>query len=320
MDSRVKPLVVISKCLEHAPCRWNGHMIQSRTVRQLKPYVRFIPVCPETEIGLGVPRKPLHLVQVEDTLHLIQRDNRADLSGKMHEFINRFIKKLPPVDGFILKANSPSCGYKDVKIFAAEDHSSPLFNKGNGFFSAAVQKHFPNQAIQTETGLDNLRLREHFFIKLFTWARFALLKLHPCLKDLKGFHSTYKYLIMSYSQTKFKKLEMLAANVEQNSLARVFSEYERELNAVFSRPPSFQTQARAFEQLLSCSASQVSSKEKALFTQILDSCRLKKKPLAACRDQLHSWVRHIKSLEPAVRVLFFPYPWNLFENTKQENK
>jgi uncharacterized protein YbbK (DUF523 family) len=52
-----KPNVVVSKCITFAPVRYNAQIIASDFVDKLKPYVSFIPVCPEVEIGLGVPRE-----------------------------------------------------------------------------------------------------------------------------------------------------------------------------------------------------------------------------------------------------------------------
>ncbi len=53
-----KPVVVVSKCITFEPVRWNGQIIASEFVEKLKPYVNFVPVCPEVEIGLGVPPRP----------------------------------------------------------------------------------------------------------------------------------------------------------------------------------------------------------------------------------------------------------------------
>jgi NADPH-dependent 2,4-dienoyl-CoA reductase/sulfur reductase-like enzyme len=70
--SSVKPVVVVSKCLGFAHCRFNGLTISSHTVDKLKPHVDFRPVCPEVEIGLGIPRDPVRIVKKADELRLIQ--------------------------------------------------------------------------------------------------------------------------------------------------------------------------------------------------------------------------------------------------------
>ena len=56
-----KPKVLISKCLEFDACRYDGQIITNKYIRTLKKHIDFITVCPEVEIGLGIPRDPIHL-------------------------------------------------------------------------------------------------------------------------------------------------------------------------------------------------------------------------------------------------------------------
>jgi 2-thiouracil desulfurase len=51
-----KPTIVISKCIGFDPCRYNGGIVQDKLVARLKPYIEVISVCPEVEIGLGIPQ------------------------------------------------------------------------------------------------------------------------------------------------------------------------------------------------------------------------------------------------------------------------
>jgi len=72
MEHFPKPVVVISKCLGFEHCRYDGEMIDAPFVDKLKAHVLFFPVCPEVEIGLGVPRKPIRIVRVDDVNTLYQ--------------------------------------------------------------------------------------------------------------------------------------------------------------------------------------------------------------------------------------------------------
>ncbi|RMF90465.1 MAG: DUF523 domain-containing protein, partial [Nitrospinota bacterium] len=117
MTEESKPVVVISKCLEIAPCRYNGEMITDSFVQKLAPHVTFIPVCPEVEIGLGVPRHPIRLVTSQGETRLIQPATGQDLSASMQAFSRDFLSTLDEVDGFILKSRSPSCGLRDSKRY-----------------------------------------------------------------------------------------------------------------------------------------------------------------------------------------------------------
>ena len=69
---KVKPRIVVSKCLEFDTCRYNGLSINDSVVRALKDYVEFVPVCPEVEIGLGTPRDPIRLINKNNQIKLVQ--------------------------------------------------------------------------------------------------------------------------------------------------------------------------------------------------------------------------------------------------------
>ena len=58
-----KPRIVVSRCLGFDHCRYNGDVIKDDFVEALTPFVEYITVCPEVEIGLGVPRKPIRLIK-----------------------------------------------------------------------------------------------------------------------------------------------------------------------------------------------------------------------------------------------------------------
>ena len=51
----LKPKIVISKCLEFDACRYDGKLINNKYIRRLRQFVEIETVCPEIEIGLGVP-------------------------------------------------------------------------------------------------------------------------------------------------------------------------------------------------------------------------------------------------------------------------
>jgi uncharacterized protein YbbK (DUF523 family) len=106
MAMKTKPIVVISKCITFSPVRWDGTIIASKFVEKLKPHVEFIPICPEIEVGLGVPRSPIRLVSRNGDIRLIQPSTGLDLTEKMEEFAERFLNSLDRVDGFILKSAS----------------------------------------------------------------------------------------------------------------------------------------------------------------------------------------------------------------------
>jgi uncharacterized protein YbbK (DUF523 family) len=171
MQTFVKPVVVISKCLEFAPCRYDGSMVSDEFVRGLKARVDFLPVCPEMEIGLGCPRDAIRVVSVGGELRLMQPTTGRDVTPEMRAFAAAFLGGLGTVDGFLLKSRSPSCGARDVKVFATADADEPC-GSGIGFFAAAVLERFPDAAVEDESRLQNPSLCEHFLTRIFTMAEF----------------------------------------------------------------------------------------------------------------------------------------------------
>ncbi len=95
------PIVVTSKCFEFDACRYNGAMIPNNFVHKLDPYVRFIPICPEVEIGLGVPRDVIRVVEQNGERLLVQPATGKELSNKMYGFAKGFLNTLDEVDGFL---------------------------------------------------------------------------------------------------------------------------------------------------------------------------------------------------------------------------
>jgi uncharacterized protein YbbK (DUF523 family) len=167
-----RPNVVVSKCLGFAACRWNAEIIQVDVVKKLKPFVNFIIVCPEVEIGLGVPRDPIQIISINDKEKLIQPASRNDLTEKMIKFTDLFLSSLDEIDGFILKSRSPSCGLNDVKIYPGLVKVDPISTNNSGFFGRRVLEMFSDLAIEDECQLNDIKIRQHFLKKLFTRACF----------------------------------------------------------------------------------------------------------------------------------------------------
>jgi uncharacterized protein YbbK (DUF523 family) len=56
--------VGVSACLTGEQVRYDGgHKRNAFLLEDLGRYVRFVPVCPEVGIGLGIPRETLHPVR-----------------------------------------------------------------------------------------------------------------------------------------------------------------------------------------------------------------------------------------------------------------
>ena len=138
-----KPVVISSKCIEFEACRYNGAVIPSEVVKLLEPHVEFRPVCPEVEIGLGVPRHPIRIIRKGSDLRLVQPETGKDVT----RFVEKYLDGVKDTDGFVLKFRSPSCGIKDTKIYSGTEKGASS-TRGGGFFGGAVIRRFPGLAVE----------------------------------------------------------------------------------------------------------------------------------------------------------------------------
>lgn len=307
-----KPVVVTSKCFEFDACRYNGVMIPNNFVQKLEPFVKFIPVCPEVEIGLGVPRDIIRVVEKKGKKQLVQPTTGKELSKKMYKFAESFLKSLDSVDGFILKSRSPSCGIKDAKIFSDSENPSPIA-RGSGLFAEKVMEKYPGTAIEDEGRLMNFSIREHFLTKLFTLARFREVKKKNTIKALVDFQSDNKFIFMSYNQREMRVLGKIAGNQDKLSIDEVISEYESHLQNMFSKNPRRSSHINTLMHGLGYFSKKLSSREKAYFLDLLENYRNHKIPLSAVTTVLQSWIIKYDEEYLARQTFFAPYPPELVE-------
>ncbi len=119
-----KKQVAISACLLGKAVRYDGRnkqhsLISNIFLRQLKKQLEVIPFCPETAIGLGVPRDKIELVRQNDesirVLGVV--DHTWDVTEALQSYADTFLKQYPNLMYFIVKSRSPSCGYNSTPVF-----------------------------------------------------------------------------------------------------------------------------------------------------------------------------------------------------------
>src|SRR5688572_20097292 len=108
----------ISTCLLGENVRYDGgHKRDAFLVEELGPYVEWVGVCPEVELGMGVPRPSVRLVEVGRELRMLSPDTGEDFTERMNAFAAARVAELGELDGYVLKKNSPSCGMARVKVW-----------------------------------------------------------------------------------------------------------------------------------------------------------------------------------------------------------
>jgi uncharacterized protein YbgA (DUF1722 family)/uncharacterized protein YbbK (DUF523 family) len=308
----VKPKIVVSKCIEFEYCRFNAQIIRNEFVSKLKNFVNFIPICPEYEIGLGIPRDPIRIVEKEGNRLLVQPSTEKDVTKIMNDFSNKFLNDLDNIDGFILKSQSPSCGIKDVKIFPKSKNAPPKF-RDSGFFGKKVIDTYPHLAIEDENRLRNTIIKEHFLKKIYTFASFREIKDTGKIKDLIEFHTKNKFLLMSYNQKNLKLMGKLIANQKTQSLNNLINKYEKLLYETFSRGNRCNSNINILQHAFGYFSKKIKKNEKDMLLENIEKYKDKETPLEIPIALLKSWI--IRFDEPYLKnqTYFEPYPSELHE-------
>jgi uncharacterized protein YbgA (DUF1722 family)/uncharacterized protein YbbK (DUF523 family) len=314
MPKFAKPIIVVSKCLGFESCRYNGEIIAAPFVQKMRPHVDFVTVCPEMAIGLGVPREFLRLVDVADEARLLQPETGLDHTEAMQTFAESFLNRLADVDGFILKNRSPSCGIKDVKVYANVKKGAAI-SKSQGIFGKAVTTHFPHLAVEDEGRLKNFRLREHFLTRVYTLAAFRAVKASRATRALVQFQAENKLLLMAYHQTKLRALGRIVANPDKRPFAQVIKDYAICLYDALSTPPRCTSHINVFMHALGYFSDKLANKEKAFFLDELERYRAGKIPSSTLRGLIASWIVRFDQKYLAQQTYFAPYPEDLVELT-----
>ncbi len=310
MSDFAKPRVLISRCLGFAACRWNGQVISDDFVERLKPALHCQPVCPEVEIGLGVPRDPVRLVESKGAVKLLQPASGLDASAEMDRFARSHLESLQEVDGFILKSRSPSCGPVDVKIYSGPQPGASS-RRGAGLFGGAVLRCFPLSPVEHEGRLKNFLIREHFLTQLYTLAEFRRVQSTEGMGKLVAFHARHKLLLMAYNQHRLRLLGRIVANHSKKKTLVVFQEYGVQLALALKRRARRGPVINVLLHALGYFKRELSSAEKKHFMAKLEDYRQGLAPLSLCQVLLGSWIARFDNQYLAGQSFFEPYPASL---------
>ena len=218
--------VGISSCLLGEEVRYDGgHQKDAYITGVLARYFTWVPVCPEMEIGMGVPREPIRLVGDAAAPRLMGVTSGTDHTERMHEFARRRVDELRrrELSGYILKRASPSCGLERVKVYAGE---GPPARTGTGLFARALTAALPLLPVEEEGRLNDAHLRDNFITRVFAYRRLAALReSEPRPAAVVEFHTAHKYLLLAHSPAAYARLGRLVAEVARPPRARWLDAY-----------------------------------------------------------------------------------------------
>jgi uncharacterized protein YbgA (DUF1722 family)/uncharacterized protein YbbK (DUF523 family) len=312
----VKPKVVVSRCIEFDKVRHDGQIIKNDFVERLKSFVDFIPVCPEVEIGLSIPRESLRIVASKTELRLLQPKTDLDLTSKMMDFISSFFGSIPEVDVFILKNRSPTSALKDAKIYSSEKRGASIISKGPGLFGKEVLKRFGHLAVEDDGRLRNPRIREHFLTKLYAISRLRSVLSFNSFKHLVDFHTKNKLLLKVYSQRNMRILGRVIANTEKKSLIDLITSYEKYFFEAFKRPPRRVSNINVLMNSMGYFSDRLSKEEKTFFLNSIEAYRKGSMPLGVLQNMMKLWIIRFKEEYLLQQTYFKPYPKELVDIEK----
>ena len=133
----------ISACLLGEEVRFDGSHKRDRfIVGTLGEFFRFVPVCPELDIGLGVPRESLRLVRRGTETRIVAPKSNTDHTDTMIEYSKAKSAELARLDlsGYLLKRASPSCGMERVRVY---DANGVPDKSGRGVFARVLIEQNP---------------------------------------------------------------------------------------------------------------------------------------------------------------------------------
>lgn len=216
----------ISACLLGEPVRYDGgHKLDRYLQGQLGRFVEYVPVCPEVECGLPVPREAMRLVGDPAAPRLLTQKTKIDHTDRMLAWAARRLDELEGEDlcGFIFKSRSPSSGMANVKVY---DETGTRLKKGVGIFAAALMARFPLLPVEEEGRLHDAGLRENFIERVFTFRRWKdMRESGTTLGTLVRFHTQHKLLIMAHGRRVMSELGRLVAEGKRYRPAELCDRY-----------------------------------------------------------------------------------------------
>lgn len=220
-----RPRVGVSSCLLGAPVRYNGGHCRFRFLtEELSPYVDWLPVCPEAEIGLGVPRPTLRLQRRAGSDRVVGARDGSDHTEELAAVADKHLDGLRRLDGYVLKHKSPSCGMFALPVFDEEGHR--VGGRGRGAFTSRLAELVPGLPMEEQGRLSDPSLREAFVERLFAHARLRELwesDWRP--RDLVGFHSRHKIQLMAHTPEGYRETGRIAARAGARDRDRTVREY-----------------------------------------------------------------------------------------------
>ena len=302
----------ISACLLGENVRYDGgHKLDRFLTDTLGQYVEYVPVCPEVECGLPIPREALRLVGNPDSPRLVTSHTKQDLTDRMAQWTRKRVLELEAegLFGFIFKSDSPSSGMERVKVYS--DRGMPV-KKGIGMFARAFMEHFPLLPVEEEGRLHDPILRENFIERIFALKRWRdVLAQKESRGNLVHFHTRHKLLILSHSPRHYEAMGKWVAQAKDLSLKELYQRYQILLMEGLLLKTTPKKNANVLQHMMGYFKEQLSPDEKQELLEVIDRYRQEYIPLIVPITLMNHYVRKYQQPYLKEQVYLSPHPMEL---------
>ena len=156
-----RPFVGVSRCLLGDAVRYDGKSKANQIIlEKLSQLFELVPVCPEVEAGLSIPRPPVQLSESIKNPKLTGRDDPSiDITNIMQLYCETKPFELKHLHGFIFKSRSPSCGLNSAPVFI---DGQCVTQNSRGIFARKLCETYPCLAVIEDSELDNQNQQDIF--------------------------------------------------------------------------------------------------------------------------------------------------------------
>ncbi|MCG6982983.1 MAG: DUF523 and DUF1722 domain-containing protein [Deltaproteobacteria bacterium] len=310
MEAKVR--LGISTCLLGENVRYDGgHKRDRFIIETLGQFVEFVPVCPEVECGLPIPRESMHLAGDPESPRLVTTRTRIDHTERMVNWARKRVRELEKENlcGFVFKSNSPSSGMERVKIY---DEHGRVQKIGVGMFARAFMDHFSLLPVEEDGRLHDIRLRENFIERIFALKRWReLLDSNQRRGKLVAFHTQHKLLIMSHSQKHSRILGKLVAEAKKIPAEQLYSQYQMLFMEALRLKTTIKKNINVLQHMMGYFKKQLSADEKRELLETIDQYRNEYIPLIVPVTLIMHYVRKYDQTYLKEQLYLNPHPIEL---------
>ena len=302
----------ISSCLLGNPVRFDGGHSHDRFLTQtLGRFTEYIPVCPEVECGMPVPRPSMRLVGDPAAPRLVTRKDGVDHTAQMEGWIPQKLEELETQDlcGFIFRGKSPSSGLYRVRVY---DEEGKVRKTGTGLFAKAFRERFPRIPVEESGRLHDPKLRETFIESIFALQRWRdLIRDNRSLGGLVDFHTRNKLLILSHSTEIYRKMGRIVAHGKDRDPGELFDEYEAALLKALSLKTTVKKNINVLHHIMGYFKKHLTPQEKQELLAIFEQYRMEHLPLIVPLTLINHYVNKYDQPWLHAQTYLNPHPVEL---------